>query len=276
MGKIAILLLAAVQTIISSCSQKVPENFVLIKGGAFKNSKSAYYGKGVKIPGFIMGVYEVTQKEWMEVMGSNPSEFKGDDLPVESVSWYDCVEYCNKKSVREGLKPYYKIDIKKKDRSNTSTLDTIKWEVVIDIDSDGYRLPMQTEWEYASGGGQESKDYTYSGSDNIDEVAWYWKNSGDKYLTGSWSWSVLEHNRNSIKPVGGKKPNELGLHDMSGNVREWCWDWQEGNGTDSPQGRIWRGGGWIGADFCCTNTFAAGYQANGKGPDQGFRICRSI
>lgn len=268
------LFVLTAMVVISACSQKMPDNFVFVKGGTFMNTGSGYYRKNITIPDFYIGRYEVTQKDWTEVMGSNPSTFKGDNLPVESVSWYDCVDYCNKRSEKAGLTPYYTIHRDKNDPNNTNELDDIKWTVTIDEGANGYRLPTEMEWEYAAGGGQVSKSYTYSGSNNVDNVAWYWKNSGDKNLEGAWSWPLLVKNNNKTKPVGSKEPNELGLYDMSGNVREWCWDSHTGNGTDDPPGRIWRGGGWMGADFCCASSFRAHHQANGKGPDQGFRVCR--
>ncbi len=208
-------------------------------------------------------------------MGANPSSFKGNNLPVESVSWYNCVEYCNKRSTKEHLAPYYQINKEAIDPTNNNVLDNIKWIVTINAYANGYRLPTAAEWEYAAGGGQLSNSYTYSGSDKLDKVAWYWKNAGDTYLTGVWSWPALQKNNNKPQPVGSKPPNELGLYDMSGNVREWCWDWNTPTPTEAPQGRIWKGGGWIGADFCCETTFQASHEANGKGPDQGFRICRN-
>jgi formylglycine-generating enzyme len=271
-----VIALTVIIVIVNSCSQGPLQNFVLVKGGSFVNAKSNYYGKGITIQDFYVSKYEVTQKEWMDVMGNNPSEFKGDNLPVESVSWYDCIEYCNKRSLKEGLLPYYNIDKIKKDPDNVSELDSIKWTVAINKGANGYRLPTEAEWEYAASGGQLSKNYKYSGSNTIGDVAWYWQNSGDKYLSGTWSWPAVVNNHNKTKPVGSKQSNELELYDMSGNVREWCWDWDRSSGTEHPQGRIWKGGGWIGADFCCEPVFRAGLEANGKGADQGVRVCRGL
>ena len=272
-----------------STGPTAPGNFVLVEGGAFKNTQSNYYGKGVTVSDFYIGKYEVTQKEWTEVMGSNPSKFKGDNLPVETVNWYDAIEYCNQRSIKEGLKPYYNIDKNHKDTNNKpdpkyGDLDNLKWTVTISPDANGYRLPTEAEWEYAADGGQLSKNYTYSGSNFEDEVAWYWRNAGDKDLDGPWLWAAIEQNHDQTKPVGSKKPNELGLYDMSGNVREWCWDWysddlqtnvKDPKGSSSGFGRVWRGGGWIGAVFCTESAFRSSLAANGTGPDQGFRVCRN-
>ncbi len=280
--------LTAIVAVAGDSSAKMSENFVLVKGGTFKNTKSNYYGKAVTISDFYIGRYEVTQREWVEVMGTNPSKFNGDNLPVESVTWYEAIEYCNKRSLKEGLAPYYNIDKAKKDPNNRQDpqfgdLDRIQWTVTINSGANGYRLPTEAEWEYAAGGGQLSKSYTYAGSDDVDEVAWYWRNSGDKELSGFWNWPSLQQNHNQTKPVGSKKPNELGLFDMSGNVREWCWDWdgelpknvQDPMGSPSGYRRIWRGGGWMGADFCTEAAYRSSLAPNGAGPDQGFRVCRN-
>lgn len=268
------LVFASITAVLTSCSHEGPDGFVLIKGGTFINTKSNLYGKGAMMQDFYIGKFEVTQKEWTKVMGSNPSGFKGNNLPVETVSWYDCIEYCNKRSVKEGLRPYYNID-RNKDPKNTNDLDDIKWRVAINSDANGYRLPTEAEWEYAAGGGQASRSFTYSGSNAVEDVAWYWQNAGDVFLAGMWSWPAIEKNNNKTKPVGSKKPNELGLYDMSGNVREWCEDWFEDPSTTIGSVRVWRGGGWIGSDFCCASSFRGSHQANGKGPDQGFRLCRN-
>ena len=138
MKKLIIFLLAAIIFLASACSNDKQnneakyENFIFVKGGAFKNTYSNYYGKGLEMSDFYIGKYEVTQKEWFDVMGKNPSKFKssnfqaevasnpekfkGYNLPVESVTWYDCIEYCNKRSEKEGLKSYYNIEKDKEDQ----------------------------------------------------------------------------------------------------------------------------------------------------------------
>lgn len=260
---------------IGACSQKQPDNnLIFVKGGTFINTKSNLYGKHATMPDLYIGKYEVTQKEWREVMGNNPSQFKGDSLPVEMVSWYDCVEYCNKRSTKEGLEPYYTIDKSKTDQNNKTEIDDVKWTVTINAGANGYRLPTEAEWEYAASGGQKSESYLFSGSDDIDEVAWYWRNSGDTVLTGGWLYPTIQNNHCKTKPVGLKKPNELGLYDMSGNVREWCEDWYEDFNTTVGYVRVQRGGCWLSAEDFCASSYRGNFEANGKGPDQGFRVCR--
>ncbi|MDR2193750.1 MAG: SUMF1/EgtB/PvdO family nonheme iron enzyme [Treponema sp.] len=205
----------------------VPEGFVLVDGGTFhmgsaNGDKEERPVHTVTVRSFYMSIYEVTQKEYEAVMGINPSRFKGPDLPVESVSWYDVVDYCNKRSIKEGLTPAY--------RGSGNA-------VTCNFRADGYRLPTEAEWEYAAkGGGKDPLEYTYAGSNSADAVAWYNDNSGG-----------------STHPVGTKLGNSLGLYDMSGNVWEWCWDWYGSYksgyitnpaGAASGSDRVARGGSW--------------------------------
>ncbi len=176
---------------------------------------------------FYIGETQVTQELWQALMRNNPSRFEGQKNPVERVSWYDI---CGKDG--KGTDPNcFLYRLKQKTGKN-------------------FRLPTEAEWEYAAKGGNKSKDYIYAGSDDIDKVAWYWKNSGDNYLKGSdndWDWSKIEKNRCKTHPVKQLSPNELGLYDMSGNVWEWCEDLY----NPSSSGRVLRGGSWFnGAGNC--------------------------
>ena len=158
---------------------------------------------GVTLSSYYNGKTEVTQALWQAVMGSNPSRLEGSDLPVECVSWNDCQEFIQKLNRLTGR---------------------------------NFRLPTEAEWEFACRGGNNSRGYKYSGSNNLGSVAWYEDNSGDQ-----------------THPVGTKAPNELGIFDMSGNVWEWCNDWSgnytsnsQTNPTGSQSGsrRVGRGGSW--------------------------------
>ncbi len=189
---------------------------------------------------FWMGKCEVTQREYQQLTGNNPSHFKGDNLPVETVSWHDAVSFCALLTERERL------------------AGRLPEGYV-------YRLPTEAEWEYAARGGRQGRETTYAGSDDVDEVAWYRINRRDR-----------------ANPVGTKAANELGLHDMSGNVWEWVHDWYRasyrGLGTVDPVGpargtnRVYRGGSfWESADYCRVALRVRGCPSF-KFADIGFRV----
>lgn len=179
----------------------VPFEMVRVEGGTF--SMGSYSGESDEQPvhsetvgTFYIGKTEVTQRLWSAVMGSNPSNFRGENLPVENVSWFDCQEFVDRLSRLTGRI---------------------------------FRLPTEAEWEYAARGGNKSRNYTYSGSNDLYRVAWYTENSGS-----------------TTHPVGQKLDNELGIFDMSGNVWEWCSD-NYSSSYSQPRNssyRILRGGSW--------------------------------
>ena len=187
---------------------------VAVKGGTFTMGATSEQGSDaysnekpthkVTLSDYMIGKTEVTQELWKAVMGSNPSNFKGNNLPVENVSWHDCQKFIKKLNSLTGL---------------------------------NFRLPTEAEWEYAARGGNKSKGFKYSGSNNIGSVAWYTSTTNDS----------------GTKPVATKSPNELGLYDMSGNVWEWCSDWcgdYSSSSQTNPKGpssgsyRVFRGGSW--------------------------------
>ncbi len=216
---------------------------------------------------FWIGKYEVTFAEYddfCEATGRRYAYDQGwgrESRPVINVDWWDARDYCNWLSEREGLPPAY---------NQAGDLLDAYGNVTTDITQvPGYRLPTEAEWEYAASGGHaaSSPRYLFSGSNNVDEVAWYFGNSGEYVFTGtSLGFDYTSHGASHIdagkstQPVGQKSPNELGLHDMSGNVWEWCHDWYGEYTTDHlinpigpPSGhvRVMRGGSWIfGANDC--------------------------
>jgi sulfatase modifying factor 1 len=240
-------------------SGKKPGNMILVQGGPFlMGSKDGGSGERpahqVALNNFYIGKFEVTQEEWCAIMGKNPSFWVGAKSPVESINWYEAVEYCNQRSRMEGLTPCYS--------GNGDSM-------ICNFEADGYRLPTEAEWEYASRGGATSGNYKYSGSDNLDEVGWYTKNSTFKN-----------------EPVGQKKANELGIHDMSGNLWEWCWDWydrefykkspyQNPHGPSSGLRRVMRGGCTINSEEFVQTTYRGCSKPNYLSRSLGLRLVRN-
>lgn len=220
---------------------QIEANLVPINGGTFQMGATyeqldyamdrEFPVHEVTVSNFKLSKYEVTQEQWEAVMGSNPSSDRGAKIPVNNVSWNDCKKFISKLNSLTGK---------------------------------SYRLPTEAEWEFVARGGNLGKNYLYSGSDNIDEIAWHKGNSGNK-----------------AHAVGQKRPNELGLYDMSGNVFEWCSDGfgNYGSGAQyNPKGsgstsqHVGRGGGFnLGAKFCRVSGRTPG-KSNYKDRSLGLRL----
>ncbi len=256
-----LILILCMSIVFWSCSDEedndnppVIDEMVLVSGGTFLMGDEVgdlWDGcrpvHSVTLNDFYIGRYEVTQEKWTKYMSALDYNYgQGDNYPVYRISFFEILTYCNLRSMDENLLPCYSINNSTNPYDWGSIPDDFdeNWNsVVCNWNANGYRLPTEAEWEFAARGGNNYDDYfLFSGSNNIEEVAWSYPNSG-----------------NSTHPVGTKSSNKLGLYDMSGNVWEWCWDISEVDysltsydssavvnptGSISGNTRILRGGSW--------------------------------
>jgi formylglycine-generating enzyme required for sulfatase activity len=228
------------------------DDFILVESGSFNNGTS-----NVSLSSFYIDKYEITQREYQAVMGVNPSRFTGvTNGPVEQVSWFNAIEYCNRRSLQTGLTPCYSYSTYGSNPDNWpagwNTINTNHTDVSCNWTATGYRLPTEMEWEYVARGGNQTHNYTYSGSNDLNAVGWYSSNSAGSHHT-----------------IGTKAANELGTFDLTGNIFEWVWDIYGGypsgaqtdpHGSTSGTKRMRRGGSWNGsADFCPVSTRVTSY-----------------
>ena len=204
----------------------------------------------VTLDAFEMNATEITQGKYKDIMGENPSYFSGsNNLPVENVSWYDAVKFCNRLSEKAGLERCY---------------DESTW--ICDFSKNGFRLPTEAEWEYACRAGTKTEYYTGDSKSELSRTGWYSGNSGS-----------------NTHPVGQKEPNTWDLYDMHGNVWEWCNDWfgnyssvsvTNPTGIQSGSFRVLRGGWWYDSARCCRSADRYYSKPDGSYYGIGFRVVR--
>ncbi len=239
-----------------SKTSTVDDGFIHVKGGLYKDKGGITH----EIRSFYLSPYEITQSEWKMLMKVNPSEFNGTDpfppfpgenqdkRPVEMISWFDALEFCNAKSIKEGLEPVYTIEGKEQNRNAKKNPL-----------ADGYRLPAAIEWEYAADAGGKEQ-YIYSGTNKAEGTlglnAYAWFKSNAEFATHE---------------IGLKLANALGFYDMSGNVFEWC----EDEGKLGPSSRVWKGGGALSGPEECRIYYSGEYWPATRNSFTGLRLARN-
>ena len=238
----------AAQLSVAAAAAEVNDGLVLLPGGTVtigspdseRQRQADETQHQVTLSAFYVDPHEVTQKDYQAVMGTNPSHFRGDNLPVEQVTWYDAINYCNKLSEAKGLTPVYQIDG-----------TTVTWNRA----ADGYRLLTEAEWEYAARAGTQSVFYEGGQivADQVNFCGSYPYLIEENYLSHQNPEVVTSTYRQETMPVDGLAPNSWGLYHMEGNVSEWCFDYYEPydsaqstdpSGPTSGSLRVNRGGGW--------------------------------
>ena len=260
-------------------NMKIPENFVLIKGGTFQmgSPESETWRSAdetqhsVTLSDFYMSKYELTQKEYEEITGNNPSNFSGEDLPVENISWLDAVAFCNARSEKEELTPAYTIDDQ-----------IVSW----DRSANGYRLPTEAEWEYACRAGTTTPFYMEN-SPSAEEANYYghypYEIEDNYFSQGNLQVQPGEYRQTTVA-VGSFSESPYGLYDMHGNVSEWVWDYYGEYPTDGqtdPAGpttgtlRVYRGGGWNDFAKNMRSAYRATLEQNKGSFNIGIRLVRN-
>jgi formylglycine-generating enzyme required for sulfatase activity len=248
-------------------------NMVLINGGTFTmgsprtepNRDRDETQHQVTVSSFYMSAKEVTLNEYLKVMQFNPNGLvQGANMPVISINWYNAIEYCNARSIAEGLTPAYIINYSIKDPNNHNEDDIYRYLVIWDKTADGYRLPTEAEWEYACRAGTNSAYYNGA----------------------SITYSHAVFNIGTVFPVGNFSPNRWGLYDMHGNVAEWCWDWYgeydtgdqtNPSGDKSGKWRVARGGSWRNSKSQhLRSSYRFSLTPTWFGNNMGIRLVRSV